>query len=200
NEISLQQFENLPFVRSLFFRYNLNFSPPNLPAVLVADGAGTSNVSLRAPNKLNTDQRLLLFHYNLKFYDSNVNAYDGCDLKRFVMQSTTSCADASQFDLVHFRIHLPCSGDFLLDIFAHETTRNEYLRGKPLKFKSVCKWKIIAPQSNSIMVPLPECAGGEWGPEKARRLFFMRPLTHQEPIVNHSLMTSSPTLKISFKL
>jgi hypothetical protein len=29
------------------------------------------------------------------------------------------------------------------------------------------------------MVPLPDCASGEWGPTKATRLFGLIPITHQ---------------------
>lgn len=30
-----------------------------------------------------------------------------------------------------------------------------------------------------MMVPLPDCASGEWGPTKATRLFGLIPITHQ---------------------
>lgn len=41
-----------------------------------------------------------------------------------------------------FRVHAPCSGAFLLDIFANVVTPQEYLTGEPMKFKSVCKFKV----------------------------------------------------------
>lgn len=34
------------------------------------------------------------------------------------------------------------------------------------------------------MVPLPDCASGEWGPTKATRLFGLIPITHQVNISN----------------
>lgn len=34
------------------------------------------------------------------------------------------------------------------------------------------------------MVPLPECASGEWGPAKALRLFGLVSLTHPDAIIN----------------
>lgn len=34
------------------------------------------------------------------------------------------------------------------------------------------------------MVPLPECASGEWGPNKAYRLFGLIPVTHEDAIIN----------------
>lgn len=33
------------------------------------------------------------------------------------------------------------------------------------------------------MVPLPDCASGEWGPTKATRLFGLIPISHQEPLI-----------------
>lgn len=44
------------------------------------------------------------------------------------------------------------------------------------------------------MVPLPECASGEWGPAKAYRLFGLIPITHEDAIIN-----SSQFLDIRFK-
>lgn len=46
-------------------------------------------------------------------------------------------------NVVSFRVHAPCSGAFLLDIFANAVTPREYLTGEPMKFKSVCKFKVM---------------------------------------------------------
>lgn len=66
-----------------------------------------------------------------------------------------------------------------------------------MKFKSVCKFKvsvkgdylsyhylintlqICCEELQTVMVPLPDCASGEWGPTKATRLFGLIPITHQ---------------------
>lgn len=82
-------------------------------------------------------------------------------------------------NMVAFRVHAPCSGAFLLDIFANAVTPKEYLTGEPMKFKSVCKFKICCEDLQTVMVPLPDCASGEWGPTKATRLFGLVPITHQ---------------------
>lgn len=123
-------------------------------------------------------QGSLIFHYNLKFYDSDGDGFEGVSLKRFVMQSVVG-------NTVAFRVHAPCSGAFLLDIFANAVTPKEYLTGEPMKFKSVCKFKICCEELQTVMVPLPDCASGEWGPTKATRLFGLVPITHQvrTPIV-----------------
>lgn len=89
-------------------------------------------------------------------------------------------------NMVAFRVHAPCSGAFLLDIFANAVTPKEYLTGEPMKFKSVCKFKICCEDLQTVMVPLPDCASGEWGPTKATRLFGLVPITHQ--VINIDLL------------
>lgn len=86
-------------------------------------------------------------------------------------------------NVVAFRVHAPCSGAFLLDIFANAVTPREYLTGEPMKFKSVCKFKIVCEDLQTVMVPLPDCASGEWGPMKATRLFGLVPITHQDALI-----------------
>lgn len=81
-------------------------------------------------------------------------------------------------------MHTPTRGSYLLDIFANAVTPTEYLTGAPMKFKSVCKFKVICDALNVIMVPLPECASGEWGPAKCYRLFGLIPVTHEDAIIN----------------
>ncbi|KAK9727924.1 LIM domain [Popillia japonica] len=171
--ITLQEFEELPFVRSLFFRYGLYFSDPNTKAVMYTDSTGAATVRIAMPAHM---QGSLIFHYNLKFYDSDGDSFEAVSLKRFVMQSVVS-------NMVAFRVHAPCSGAFLLDIFANAVTPKEYLTGEPMKFKSVCKFKICCEDLQTVMVPLPDCASGEWGPTKATRLFGLVPITHQDALV-----------------
>ncbi|XP_022192316.1 hillarin [Nilaparvata lugens] len=171
--ITLQDFEELPFVRSLFFRYGLYFPDSHTKAVMYTDATGAATVRIAMPTNM---QSSLIFHYNLKFYDNDGDSYDGVSLKRFVMQSVVS-------NIVAFRVHAPSSGAFLLDIFANAVTPKEYLTGEPMKFKSVCKFKIACEELQTVMVPLPDCASGEWGPTKATRLFGLIPITHQDALI-----------------
>ncbi|KAK8738384.1 hypothetical protein OTU49_003839 [Cherax quadricarinatus] len=171
--ISLHEFEELPFVRSLFFRYGLYFPDEHTKAVMYTDSTGAATIRIGMPGHM---QSSLIFHYNLKLYDSDKDHYDTVSLKRFVMQSVVG-------QLVAFRVHAPCSGALLLDIFANAVTPREYLTGEPMKFKSVCKFKIVCEDLQTVMVPLPDCASGEWGPAKATRLFGLEPVTHQDALV-----------------
>uniref|UniRef100_A0A6P7FAX4 Hillarin-like n=1 Tax=Diabrotica virgifera virgifera TaxID=50390 RepID=A0A6P7FAX4_DIAVI len=83
--ITQQEFEELPFVRSLFFRYGLYFSDPNTKAVMYTDSTGAATVKIAMPSHM---QATLIFHYNLKFYDSEGDTFEGVSLKRFVMQDS----------------------------------------------------------------------------------------------------------------
>jgi len=183
--ITLEEFEELPFVRSLFFRYQLAFPTEHMKSVMTTDQTGACTVRLEMPLDM---QSALIFHYNLKFYNNDTDNYEGVSLKRFVMQSVVG-------NTVAFRVHAPCSASLLLDIFANAVTPQEYLTGEPMKFKSVCKFKIVCEDLQTVMVPLPDCASGEWGPAKATRLFGLIPLTHQD-----ALIFAPQTLEIQFQM
>lgn len=184
--ITLREFEELPFVRSLFFRYGLYFPDEETQAVLFTDETGAATVRIAMPTTLTPN---LIFHYNLKYYESDIDqSPDGYSLKRFVMQSV-------QGNIVSFRVHAPSSGAFIMDIFANATTPREYVTGEPMKFKSVSKFKILCGDLQTVMVPLPDCASGEWGPMKATRLFGLIPLTHED-----ALVFSGKDLEIQFRM
>ncbi|CAI4221763.1 unnamed protein product [Auanema sp. JU1783] len=172
--ITLDEFERIPFVRSLFFKYGLSFVDPQLESTVYTDRTGAASVGIRLPYKGGDS---LIFHYNLKMFDSDDTTINGLSLKRFVMQSVSD-------GVVTFRVHAPSTRPLLLDIFANSVSSGHYLTGQPIKFKSVCKFKIICESLQVIMVPLPECASGEWGPAKAERLFGLLPITHTDAIIN----------------
>ena len=197
--ISLREFEELPFVRSLFFRYGLYFVDEDIQAILPTDSSGAATVRIGMPSQMTPS---LIFHYNLKLLEgaqtgygssheiglTGADTFEGVILKRFVMQSVTG-------NVVTFRVHAPCPGAFIMDIFANATTPREYVTGEPMKFKSVCKFKIVCDELRTVMVPLPDCASGEWGPLKATRLFGLVPLTHDE-----ALIFTGRDLEIQFRM
>lgn len=49
------------------------------------------------------------------------------------------------FQVVTFRVHAPSTRPLLLDIFANSVSSAHYLTGQPIKFKSVCKFKVDLP-------------------------------------------------------
>lgn len=58
-----------------------------------------------------------------------------CVPRRFVMQSVVD-------DAVLFRVHVPTTRALLLDVFANAVSPEHYLTGQPIKFKSICKFKV----------------------------------------------------------
>merc|ERR1712071_530949 len=75
------EFEELPFVRSLFFRYGLYFPDDNTRAVMLTDSTGAVTIRIGMPANM---QGSLIFHYNLKFYDNDTDTFETTSLKRFV--------------------------------------------------------------------------------------------------------------------
>lgn len=67
-----------------------------------------------------------------------------------------------------------------------------------MKFKSVCKFKIIAKNLKTVMIPLPDCASGEYGPMKATRLFGIIPITHESGLI--SVQNDKRFLEIQFRM
>lgn len=85
-----------------------------------------------------------------------------------------------------------------MDIFANSTTPYRYITGEPMKFKSVCKFKIVAKNLKTVMIPLPDCASGEYGPMKATRLFGIIPITHESALI--SVQNDKRFLEIQFRM
>lgn len=85
-----------------------------------------------------------------------------------------------------------------MDIFANSTTPTQYITGEPMKFKSVCKFKIVAEKLKTVMIPLPDCASGEYGPMKATRLFGIIPLTHESGLIG--VQNEKRLLEIQFRM
>ncbi len=109
--IKLDEFEQLPFVRSLFFHYHLSFVNQQ-HAVIPTDPRGACDIKLRMPDSLKSR---LAFHFHLRFSTPGENDdstdFQNIKLERFVLHTV-------QDDLVSFNIHLPQEGDYFLEIFA----------------------------------------------------------------------------------
>jgi hypothetical protein len=112
--ITLQQFEQLPFVRSLFFHYHLSFVNQQ-HAIIQTDNRGSCDIKLRMPDSI---KHRLAFHFHLRFSNSlnnipteDLSDFQGVKLERYVLRTV-------QDDLVSFNIHVPQEGDYFIEIFA----------------------------------------------------------------------------------
>ena len=110
--ISLQEFEELPFVRSTFFHLNMAFLP-DTRAVLEVDEFGFTHLQILV-SQLDT----LVCHYQLRFAEeerNNIIYYRGAKLDRFVFFSVND-------DRLTFDIRVPAIGAYFLEVFAAPVT------------------------------------------------------------------------------
>ncbi|KAK6188332.1 hypothetical protein SNE40_004527 [Patella caerulea] len=177
--LTLEDFEALPFVRSVFFHYGMQFDQ-HKSAVLETGEKGGIKISLRIPEHYEND---LVFFYQLRFADKerrNDLTYRGANLERFVFQAMVD-------NQVTFSIHVPTVAEYFFEVFANkidETNRciednNSNLA--PFRLKCACKFKVTCSSLVGKMHALPNCAAGEWGPKKAFRHFGLMPILPTSP-------------------
>lgn len=184
--ITLDEFESLPFVRSLFFHYHLDFVNQR-QAVIYTNSRGACDIKLRMPDDL---KARLAFHFHLRIANREDNEINGIKLERYVLHTI-------QDDLVSFNVHVPQVGDYFIEIFASLVEPDSNPFGQSFKLKCVCKYKIVCEELTQRMHPLPACASGEWGPMKAQRHFGIMPLAaHKSAIVE----TALGSVELKFRL
>ncbi|KAI0987407.1 hypothetical protein GJ496_006614 [Pomphorhynchus laevis] len=196
--LSLSEFENLPFVRSLLFHYSLGFVNQN-KAVIIADERGSCDVKLRMPEHLEHD---LVFHSQLRIISpvtANSTEYDNNSLSADTQSGKINkTSESDEIDntklenfvlhtvddgIVSFNIHLPKRGAYYLELFANTIRKDISIFGQTFKLRCVCKYKIICEKLKQRMHALPQCANGEWGPAKAVRYYGWKSISHSDAII-----------------
>ncbi|XP_023319784.1 hillarin isoform X2 [Eurytemora carolleeae] len=173
--VTKSEFENLPLLRSTFFHLGLSLARSEglLNAVVEANDMGEANIYLNS--KADTSFHYTL--YNCKNGSTSIKAPGGkFPLDRFVLMSTKDKETT-------FNVHIPQKGSFLLEIGAVKYPSSAEFLASPIHYINVCKFKIITRKVDKVMVPLPDCVPGEWGPEKAIKLFGLKPTSHPMPII-----------------
>lgn len=180
--VTLEQFEAMPFVRSVFFHYGLEFEE-SMKSVLYTDNRGGAEVKIRVPYEYSQD---IVFHYQIRFADRdrrNDTDFRGAKLERFVFHSLVD-------GIALFSVHVPTPASYFLEIFANKIDESNRIGDDPnatmmpFRLKCACKFKIVSDELVGKMHPLPNCASGEWGPSKGRRHFGLTPITHSTGVVN----------------
>jgi len=174
--ITKDEFEQLPLLRSTFFHFGLGLARSEglVQATINCDDKGEANLYLNS-------QKDVSFHYtltNFKTGSTSVKAPGGkFPLGRFVMMSTRE-------EETTFNLHVPQAGTFLLEVGAAPyPTAEQCLAKLPVYYINVCKFKIVSRKVARAMVPLPDCVPGEWGPNKAEKLFGLTRPSHPMPII-----------------
>ncbi|KAK2156530.1 hypothetical protein LSH36_211g04058 [Paralvinella palmiformis] len=181
-DVTLEEFEAMPFVRSVFFHYGLEFEQM-MKAVLVTDNKGGTEVKIRVPEEYAKD---LVFHYQIRFADRerrHETEFRGAKLERFVFHSLVDY-------YALFSVHVPTAAAYFLEIFANKIDESNKIGNDPnatmmpFRLKCACKFKIVCDELVGKMHPLPNCASGEWGPSKGHRHFGITAITHSTGVVN----------------
>ena len=174
--ITMEEFVNLPLLRSTFFHFGLGLARSEglIQATVECDERGEANIYLNSQNDVS-------FHYtlsNFKTGSTSVKAPGGkFPLARYVMMSTKD-------EETNFNVHVPSKGSYMLEVgAARYPTAQECLAQRPVYYINVCKFKIVCKTVEKVMVPLPDCVPGEWGPTKAEKLFGLRGVSHPMPII-----------------
>lgn len=172
NPITLEEFETLPFVRSVFFHYGMHFERGMMSVVETTEKGGCE-IKIKIPEDLEND---LVFYYQLRFAEKDRRheaTYRGANLERFVFQTMID-------NTVMFSVHVPTVGDYFFEVFANKIEESNKMGSddssviSPFRLKCACKFKITCGSLSGKMHPLPDCASGEWGPMKGRRHFGVR--------------------------
>ena len=158
NRVSLQEFEQLPPVKSLFFKLGLKFVGDNGRAILEAP-YGERLIQLKFNSRENP---LLDFNFALSTDDGreDIEAPGGqVKLNRFVLHEMNGS------DIASFLIRLPNGGDHRFVVFA--TPKNSDLNmvdKQDRAYSAVCEWKIKATRPATYPAPFPSCSAQRWGP------------------------------------
>ena len=164
--ITLEQFVDLPFVKSVFFNHGLQFDRP-MTAVLHTDNKGNTEVKVRLSFSKDIEFRpFLLYADSTKRNDTE---FCGAKLERFVFHSIVD-------GLALFSLQVPEPGTYLLELFVG-TFDDETVKG-------ACGFKIVCEKSTKEACPLPNCADAEWGPRKGEYLFGFKALTHPDGLID----------------
>ncbi|PAA62650.1 hypothetical protein BOX15_Mlig030420g1 [Macrostomum lignano] len=176
--IGLTDFEALPFVRSDFFHFGMEF-PADTKALLEANefGGAALEISLRQQDLP------LMCHFQFRCAETGAAYYQGAQLDRYIFFSVPTPGS------LVFDVHVPSRQAYYLEIFAAVVQpHSPSLYGNQVRMKSVAKFKVSAAALQKRMNPLPKASGaggnGEWGPAKALRHFGVKPMNHGSAVIN----------------
>lgn len=178
--ITKEEFENLPFVRSVFFHFGMHFDR-GMKAVVETSERGGCDIRIKVNEELEND---IVFFYQLRFADKERRheaGFRGAYLERFVYMTMID-------NTVMFSVHVPTPGEYFFEVFANrlddaDRSKEEGSDGvvSSFRLKCACKLKIVCKSLIGKMHPLPECAAGEWGPKKGKRQFGIRAVSVKHP-------------------
>jgi hypothetical protein len=143
--LTLQEFEELPLVKSYFFKCGMFFISHQKGVVQTKNGNISITVGFVKPTN---------FTYKIVLSENGDEMFQGHKLKSFGLQET-------RHNQASFTIRSPKSGSFYLTIFAQLLTGDIGVKNV---FTAAAEYKVVADTRASDAVPLPNCSDSNWGP------------------------------------
>ena len=138
-------YEDYPLVKSFFFNIGMLFLQQNQGVVYTRHGLVTLTLGYSRPTA---------FTFKLVYGDHMLEAVQGIQLKRYIIQETTD-------DRVTIYLRAPREGNYFLTLFAQPV--GEKVRVENV-FKATCEYKIVCNQAAGDIRPYPLCSDSNWGP------------------------------------
>lgn len=188
--ITKEEFEGLPFVRSVFFHFGMHFDR-GMKAVVETSERGGCDIRIKVKEELEND---IVFFYQLRFADRERRheaGFRGAYLERFVYMTMID-------NTIMFSVHVPTPGEYFFEVFANRMEDADRSKEEAndsvvssFRLKCACKLKIVCKTLIGKMHPLPECAAGEWGPKKGKRHFGIKAVSVKHPDKDESVSDDS---------
>ncbi|CAG5135476.1 unnamed protein product [Candidula unifasciata] len=144
--VTLQDFENLPLVKSYFFKCGMFFISHHNGIVDAKKGRLALTLGFCKPTN---------FTYKITFSDTGEEVYQGQKLKNYALQHQ------GQNQTTTFIFRAPRAGPYYFTIFAQLLTGE---LGVKNIFTASAEYKVIADTAAIDAAPLPACSDSSWGP------------------------------------
>lgn len=144
--VSLQDFENLPLVKSYFFKCGMFFISHHNGVVQGKKGRLALTLGFCKPTN---------FTYKITFADTGEEVYQGQKLKNFALQHQ------GQNQTTTFIFRAPKAGQYYFTIFGQLLTGELGIKNI---FTASAEYKVIIDSPSSDAAPLPACSDSSWGP------------------------------------
>ncbi|XP_052771924.1 uncharacterized protein LOC128211311 [Mya arenaria] len=143
--LTLQEFEELPLVKSYFFKCGMFFISHQKGVVQTRKGNISITVGFVKPTN---------FTYKIVLAENGDEMYQGNKLKSYGLQET-------RHNQASFTLRAPKTGSFYLTIFAQLLTGDIGVKNV---FTAAAEYKVNADSPAHDAVPLPNCSDSNWGP------------------------------------
>ncbi|XP_033757635.1 uncharacterized protein LOC117340002 [Pecten maximus] len=143
--LTLAQFEDLPLVKSYFFKCGMFFMSHQKGVVKTQNGKIAITCGFVKPTN---------FTYKIVMAENGDEMYNNHKLKNYALQET-------QNNQATFVLRAPKAGSFYLTIFAQLLTGDIGVKNV---FTASAEYKVVADTTAHDASPLPNCSDSNWGP------------------------------------